>query len=308
MAESSNISIYAAMLANLAIAVAKFTGAAVSGSSAMLSEGIHSVVDSFNEVLLLYGLRQSQQEPDDLHPLGHGQELYFWSLVVAILIFSLGGGFSVYEGLKSFQHPEPSSNPLISYSILGISALFEAIALTVSIREFNHKNPDRKVSFWTAVRRSKDPSNFIVIFEDAAALLGLMAAFIGVYLSQLTQNAVYDGAASIIIGTLLTVVAVVLAAETKGLLIGESALPETQDNIKAIVISDQAVAEMGPLISLHLGPEDIMLALNIEFQDDLSANDIEAAIRRIESNIRQAHGEVKRIFIEAASISCGADL
>lgn len=303
MAESSKVSIYAAMIANMAIAIAKFVGAAISGSSAMLSEGIHSIVDSVNEVLLLYGLKQSARGPDEMHPLGHGQELYFWSLVVAVLIFSLGGGFSIYEGLQSFQNPEPSSDPLVSYVVLGVAAIFEGAALTVSVREFNRKNPNRKVNFWAAIKRSKDPSAFIVIFEDAAALLGLGVAFTGVYLSQLRHNAIYDGIASIVIGVILTVVAIVLVSETKGLLIGESALPETRDNIKAIVQSDQAVSAIGPPITLHLGPEDVMLALNIEFKDELSSDEIEAAIRRIEASIRQAHAEVTRIFIEAASIA-----
>lgn len=307
MAESSSkVSIYAALLANMAIAIAKFVGASISGSSAMLSEGIHSVVDSVNEILLLYGLKQSEREPDERHPLGHGQELYFWSLVVAVLIFSLGGGFSIYEGVQSFQESELSASPLVSYGVLGVAALFEATALTVSLREFNNQRPNRQDSLWTAVRRSKDPSSFIVIFEDAAALIGLGVAFGGVYLSQMTQNPMYDGIASIIIGILLTVVAVVLVLETKGLLIGESALPETQESLKRIIRSDRAVTDMGPLITLHLGPKDIMLALNIEFADDLSADEIEAAVRRIETSIRTAHTEVKRIFLEAASTSQAA--
>jgi cation diffusion facilitator family transporter len=302
MAESaSKVSIYAALGANLAIAIAKFIGASISGSSAMLSEGIHSVVDSVNEVLLLYGLKQSEKGPDELHPLGHGQELYFWSLVVAVLIFSLGGGFSIYEGVMSFQDPEPSANPLVSYLVLGTAAIFEGAALTVSIREFNHQNPNREGNLWTAMKRSKDPSSFIVIFEDAAALLGLGVAFAGVYLSQSTQNEIYDGIASIVIGIILTLVALVLVSETKGLLIGESALPETQESIKAIIQADPAVTSLGPLITLHMGPKDIMLALNIEFADALSADDIEAAVRRIEQSIRANHEEVRRIFIEAAS-------
>ncbi|MEM6517984.1 MAG: cation diffusion facilitator family transporter [Cyanobacteria bacterium P01_D01_bin.71] len=297
---SSKVSIYAAMFANIAIAIAKFIGAGLSGSSAMLSEGIHSVVDSVNEMLLLYGLKQSEKGPDELHPLGHGQELYFWSLVVAVLIFSLGGGFSIYEGVKGFQEAEPAANPIVSYSVLSAAAIFEAAALAVSIREFNHQNPHRQGSLWVAMKRSKDPSSFIVIFEDAAALLGLGVAFGGVYLSQLTQNTMYDGIASIIIGLILTVVAMVLVSETKGLLIGESALPETQESLRTIIKADQAVTSMGSLITLHLGPKDVMLALNIEFADDLSADEIEAAVRRIETDIRSAHEEVKRIFIEAA--------
>lgn len=285
----------------MAIAIAKFVGASISGSSAMLSEGIHSVVDSVNEILLLYGLKQSEKGPDELHPLGHGQELYFWSLVVAVLIFSLGGGFSIYEGVVSFQNPEPSASPLVSYVVLGTAAIFEATALTVSVREFNHQNPYRKGNLWAAMKRSKDPSSFIVIFEDAAALLGLGVAFGGVYASQITRNEMYDGIASILIGIILTLVAIVLVLETKGLLIGESALPETRESIKTIIQADPAVTNLGPLITLHMGPKDIMLALNIEFVDSLSADDIELAVSRIEKSIRTNHEEVKRIFIEAAS-------
>lgn len=300
---SSKVSIYAAMVANFAIAIAKFVGASISGSSAMLSEGIHSVVDSVNEILLLYGLKQSEKGPDDLHPLGHGQELYFWSLVVAVLIFSLGGGLSIYEGFQSFQETELAASPLVSYVVLGVAAVFEAVALTISIREFNHQNPDREFNLWTGIKRSKDPSSFIVIFEDAAALLGLAVAFAGVYLSQATANPMFDGIASIIIGILLTVVAIVLVAKTKGLLIGESAVPETQESIKNIIQTDPSVIGMGQLITFHLGPKDVMLALNIEFADALSADEIEAAVRRLEANIRKSHTEVKRIFIEAASMT-----
>lgn len=303
MAEGSKRSIYAAMAANFAIGIAKFVGAAISGSSAMLSEGIHSVVDSVNEVLLLYGLQQSQKEPDENHPLGHSAEIYFWSLMVAVLIFALGGGISVYEGFKSFQHSGESSNAIVSYIVLSVAALFEGAALYISIREFNKKRSGADVKFWQALRRSKDPSNFVVIFEDAAALLGIAVAMLGVFLTELTGKSLYDGLASITIGIILTVVAIVLVAETKGLLMGESALPEVRESIRSIVVNDEAVLEMEPPITLHLGPDDILLALNIEFQDGLSSDRIEAAIRRIEAAIRDSHAEVRRIFIEARSIT-----
>ncbi len=302
MADSSNkVSIYAAMAANMGIAIAKFVGASISGSSAMLAEGFHSVVDTANEVLLLYGLKRSELGPDSRHPLGHGQELYFWSLVVAILIFSVGGGFSIYEGIHSFENSEPSSNALISYSVLAIAAVFEGIALIVSVREFNKQRPDN-VGFIKAIRRSKDPSSFIVIFEDAAALVGLLIAFAGVFLSQSTGNAMYDGIASIIIGILLIVVATVLVLETKGLLIGESAFPEVQQSIYGIVQSDKAVTKAEHPITLHIGPKDIMVALNIEFQDGLTSDEIEFAVRNIENAIRDTHPDVQRIFVEAAAI------
>lgn len=302
-AGESKVAIYAAMVANLAIAVAKFIGASLSGSSAMLSEGIHSIVDTANEVLLLYGLHRSQTEPDEEHPLGYGQEVYFWSLIVAVLIFALGGGVSIYQGWHSLQHPEPATNAIVSYAVLGAAAIFEGLALGVSIREFNRTYPRETQSLFSAIRQSKDPSAFVVIVEDCAALIGLLFAFGGVFLSALTGNDRYDGMASIAIGILLTIVAIALVSETRGLLIGESAAPEIRESIRAIVQADEAVSKMDAPITLHLGPKDIMVAMNIEFRDDLAADAIEAAIRRIEQKIGAAHTEVTRIFLEAASVT-----
>jgi len=301
MSTGSKTSIYAAMAANVAIGIAKFAGAYVSGSSAMLSEGIHSVVDSVNEVLLLYGLRQSEKKPDEQFPLGRSQELYFWSLMVAVLIFALGGGVSVLQGISSLKAGEVSSDPVVSYCVLVAAAVFEGAALTVSIREFKKRQDEPGLGLWKSIGRSKDPSAFIVIVEDSAALVGLAIAFTGVWLSETTGNPVYDGVASICIGGVLTVTAIALVAKTKGLLIGESASPETRASIKAIVKADEAVSSSEAPITLHLGPRDVLLALNIEFKDSLSADEIEAAVRRIEKNIRDSHEEVKRIFIEAAS-------
>lgn len=216
MSAGSKRSLYAAMAANIAIGIAKFIGAAISGSSAMLSEGIHSVVDSVNEILLLYGLQQGNKAPDEEHPLGYSAEIYFWSLVVAVLIFAMGGGISIYEGVDVFLNPvEPSSNPLLTYSILGVAAIFEGAALFVSIREFNQNRVQTEIKFWQALRRSKDPSTFVVIFEDAAALLGLAVAALGTFLSHLTGKIFYDGLASISIGIILTVVAIFLSLKQK---------------------------------------------------------------------------------------------
>ncbi len=238
MSTGSKTSIYAAMAANVAIGIAKFVGASISGSSAMLSEGIHSVVDSVNEVLLLYGLKQSEAIADEQYPLGRSQELYFWSLIVAVLIFSLGGGLSVLQGIHSLQQPESASNPLVSYCVLLAAALFEGAALTVSIREFKKTQTNPDLWLWKAIGRSKDPGAFIVIVEDSAALVGLAIAFVGVWLSEFTGSPAYDAIASISIGLLLTVVATALVAKTKGLLVGESASPETRESIKAIVRAD----------------------------------------------------------------------
>lgn len=298
----SKTSIYAAMAANVAIGIAKFIGAWISGSSAMLSEGIHSVVDSVNEVLLLYGLKQSETGPDEQYPLGRSQELYFWSLMVAVLIFALGGGVSVLQGVRSLHEESVSSDPLVSYCVLAAAAVFEGAALTVSIREFNKDQENKSLGLWKAIWKSKDPGAFIVIVEDSAALVGLAIAFVGVFLSETTGDPIYDAIASISIGALLTVVATALVSKTRGLLVGESASPETRASIREIVRTDEAVSDSEPPITLHLGPRDVMLALNIEFMDDLSADEIEAAVRRIEKNIRGEHSEVKRIFIEAASV------
>ena len=299
---SSKVSIYAAMAANVAIGIAKFTGAYISGSSAMLSEGIHSVVDSVNEVLLLYGLNQSEKGSDEQYPLGRSQELYFWSLMVAVLIFALGGGVSIIQGVRGLQSVEIASDPIVSYCVLIAAAVFEGAALTVSIREFKKAQPNAETGLWKAIGESKDPSSFIVIVEDSAALVGLAIALAGVWLSETTGNPVYDAIASIAIGGLLTVVATALVAKTKGLLIGESASLETRNSIKAIVRMDTAVSNAEAPITLHLGPTDILVALNIEFLNELSSDEIEAAVRRIEKNIRFSHSEVKRIFIEAASV------
>ncbi len=299
---SSKVSIYAAMAANVAIGIAKFTGAYISGSSAMLSEGIHSVVDSVNEVLLLYGLNQSEKGSDEQYPLGRSQELYFWSLMVAVLIFALGGGVSIIQGVRGLQSVEIARDPIVSYCVLVAAAVFEGAALTVSIREFKKAQTDSEMGLWKAIGKSKDPSSFIVIVEDSAALVGLAIALAGVWLSETTRNPIYDAIASIAIGGLLTVVATALVAKTKGLLVGESASLETRNSIKAIVRTDTAVSNAEAPITLHLGPTDILVALNIEFLDELSSDEIEAAVRRIEKNIRFSHSEVKRIFIEAASV------
>lgn len=299
---SSKTSIYAAMAANIAIGIAKFVGAYISGSSAMLSEGIHSVVDSVNEVLLLYGIKQSEGGPNEQYPLGRSPELYFWSLMVAVLIFALGGGISVLQGVSSLRNPAAASSSGVSYVVLIAAAVFEGLALAVSIRSFKKAQDNPEIGLWKAIQRSKDPGGFIVIVEDSAALVGLAIAFLGVWLSETTGNSRYDAAASIAIGLLLTVVATALVAKTKGLLVGESASPETRASIKEIVRLDDAVSAAEPPITLHLGPQDVLVALNIEFKDALSADEIEAAVRRIEQKIRTTHTDVKRIFIEAASV------
>ncbi|RMG67316.1 MAG: cation diffusion facilitator family transporter [Bacteroidetes bacterium] len=300
MAGSAKGPIYAAIAANVAIAISKFVAAALSGSSAMLSEGIHSLVDTGNGLLLLYGLRAAQRPADEDHPLGHGKEVYFWSLVVAVLIFAIGGGMSFYEGIAHLQHPEPIADARLSYIVLVLAMVFEGAALFFALKSFNRQR--RGQGFWKAIHESKDPTNFAVVFEDGAALLGLLVALGGVFLTDYTGNPLWDGVASVVIGLILTVIAVLLAYESKALLIGESARPEVRRAIRELVVADPATHLVNPPITMHFGPENILLALDVEFKDELAADEIEQAVARLESEIREQHPAVKRIFIEAKAL------
>ena len=301
MANSTKTGIYAAIAANTAIAIAKFIAGGVTGSSAMLSEGIHSVVDTGNGLLLLLGIRRSKRAPDDTHPFGHGKELYFWSLIVAILIFSIGGGMSFYKGIVHMQAPTPLTDPTWSYVVLGLAAVFESIALYLALKNFNATRGDRP--FWAALRASKDPGNFAIIFEDTAALLGLIVAALGVYAGHALNNPYLDGVASLLIGVILALTAAFLAYESKGLLIGEGADPDVLRRIRALVQADAAVLNAKQPLSMHFGPNDVFLALDVNFHPDLSAAEIEEAVDRIEKNIRQQHPDIQRIFIEARAVS-----
>ena len=301
MSGSAKKTIYAAMAANFAIAVIKFIAASITGSSAMLSEGIHSVVDTGNELLLLLGIRLSKKPADDSHPFGYGQELYFWTLIVALFIFAIGGGMSIYEGINHVRHPEPLTDPFWNYVVLGLAVVFEGYSWNVALQEFlASKNEE---SFWTAILASKDPTIFTILFEDTAALIGLLVAFIGVFSGHLLDNVYLDGIASIIIGIILCGVALLLAAESKGLLIGEGAKAETVASIRKITNEDPAVAEVVKVLTLHFGPQEILLNLEIEFKGDLETGELAIAVERLETSIRKQHAEVKNIFIEAKSIS-----
>ena len=301
MSGSAKKTIYAAMAANFAIAIIKFIAASITGSSAMLSEGIHSVVDTGNELLLLLGIRLSKKPADDSHPFGYGQELYFWTLIVALFIFAIGGGMSIYEGINHVRHPEPLTDPFWNYVVLGLAVIFEGYSWNVALQEFlASKNEE---SFWTSIRASKDPTIFTILFEDTAALIGLLVAFIGVFSGHLLGNVYLDGIASIIIGIILCGVALLLAAESKGLLIGEGANAETVASIRIITSKDPAVAEVVKVLTLHFGPQEILLNLEIEFKEDLETGELAIAVERLETSIRKQHAEVKNIFIEAKSIS-----
>ncbi len=298
---SSKKAIFAAIGGNLAIAITKFLAAAFTGSSAMLSEGIHSVVDTCNGLLILFGIRMSKRPADATHPFGYGKELYFWTLIVAILIFAVGGGMSVYEGITHIKHPSTLADPTWNYVVLGFAVVFEGFAWGVAFKEFKRSKGQRNL--WQAVRASKDPTVFTVLFEDTAAMLGLVVAFLGVYLGHRFNNPYLDGVASIVIGVILAIVAVLLAYESKGLLVGEGADKETISSICEIAKSDPAVQRAMPPLTMHFGPQEVLLNLDIKFRPGLSAGEIEAAVDRLEGAIRKKHPEVKRIFIEAESIT-----
>jgi cation diffusion facilitator family transporter len=301
MASGSKGVIYAAMAGNCAIAVTKFVAAALTGSSAMLSEGVHSLVDTGNGLLLLYGLKSSTAPPDEQHPFGRGKELYFWTLIVAILIFALGGGISIYEGILHIQHPEPVSNPTLNYIVLALSMLFEGGAWYVALREF--RKVKGTMGYIEAIRASKDPSTFTVLFEDTAAMLGLVVAMAGIFFGQVLNMPVLDGAASVVIGVILGLVAVFLAYESKGLLVGEGVSKAVQQDIRRIAEADAAIARLGRLLTMHFGPHEILLTIEIHFEPLLSADAVAAAIDRIDRAIRAAHPDVKHIFLEAQSLT-----
>jgi cation diffusion facilitator family transporter len=299
MASGSKSVIYAALAGNTLIAATKFIAAAVTGSAAMLSEGIHSLVDTGNQALLLLGLRQAKKPPDERFPFGHGKEVYFWSFVVAILIFGLGAGISIYEGVRHLLEPEALRNPLVNYIVLAFALLFEGAAWTFAFREF--RKTKGKLGWLRAVQTSKDPTVLVVLFEDSAAMLGLLIALAGVALTQLTGSPFYDSAASIGIGLVLAVTAAWLASETKGLLIGERARPDVVEDIRRICRDLDKVERVNEVLTMHVGPEYVLATLSLEFADQLTITELERTIEDLNQRIRAAHPEVKKVFIEAES-------
>ncbi len=295
-AKGSTKVIYAALAGNGLIAVTKFVAAAMTNSSAMLSEAIHSVVDTGNQGLLLYGLRRAAKPADRRHPFGYGMELYFWAFVVAILIFAVGAGVSLYEGIKKLQHPHPIEAAYINYIVLTLAMIFEGVAWWIAYKEFNTRRGKRGLV--DAVRFSKDPTIFTVLFEDTAAMLGLFVAFFGILGAQLTGALWLDGAASIAIGLILAGTACVLAYETKGLLIGEAAAPETEQAIRRMIGATPTIVALNELRTMHMGPDDILLAISVDFEDNLPAGKVEDAIYKLEKSIKSAYPSIRRLFIE----------
>ena len=295
MASSSTKVVYAALIGNLLVALTKFVAAAVTGSSAMSSEAVHSLVDTGNEVLLLYGMKRAERPPDGAHPFGHGREIYFWSFIVALLIFSLGASVSVYEGVHHVLHPVPIERPVVSYVVIGLAFLFESASWRVAFREFRAEKGAG--GYLARVQRSKDPMTFIVLFEDTAAVIGLAIAVAGTAAAHLLEQPVLDGVASIAIGLLLGAVAAFLARESKGLLIGEPAREEVVADICRIAGSEPGIRESRGLFTVHIGPRQVLAAISVDFEDTLTAARVETIVATIEGKVRQAHPEVVSVLI-----------
>ena len=292
---ASNRTLVIALLANLGIAISKFVAAAITGSSAMLTEGVHSVVDCTNQLLLMWGRRAALRPPDRYHPFGYGRELYFWSFVVAVLVFALGAGVSVYEGILHIAHPEEAGSRLVAYIVLIIAFLLEGWSTIEAFNEF--KAAKGKLGWLQAIIRSKDPPAFIVLLENGAAMAGIVAAAIGLALSQWTGDPFYDGAASVVIGIILGITAALLAYESKGLLIGEAADPEIVQGLDALACEQKGVVGVGQVLTVHSSPDQITVMMNVDFQNDLPAGEVERIVCRIEEEARQRWPEVRRLFV-----------
>jgi cation diffusion facilitator family transporter len=295
-APNSKTTIYTALAANFGIAAIKFVAAWFTGSSAMLSEGIHSLVDTANEWLLLLGLRASQQPATEHRPFGYGRELYFWAFMVAVFIFAIGGGLSLYEGYEHLRHPEPLGRPTWNYVVLAVAFALDGSSFLVARRTFNAQRGPRP--FWKAFRDSKDPSVFVVLFEDASDLLGLLIAFLGVFLSHWLNMPALDGVASLLIGLLLLVVAGLLLRETKSLLLGEPAEEKLLASITALACAETAIVRTAPPLSSYLSPQEILVVLPAEFTPDVPAAQLTEAIGRLCAAIKAAHPEVRHMFVQ----------
>jgi cation diffusion facilitator family transporter len=289
--------VYAAIAANLAIAVTKFIAAAATGSSAMLSEGFHSVVDAGNGTLLLIGLRRSRRQATSQHPFGYGKEMYFWSLIVAVLIFGIGGGLSAYQGVSYIVHPRPLGDPFWGYLVLAAAGLFEGASLVVALRRFLEQKGDRP--FWEALHASKDPTTYMIVAEDSAALIGIGIAALGLWSSHHFAMPVLDGIASTTIGVLLAFVAVVLVIETRGLLVGEGLRPESARAIRELVLADPNIRDVGPMLSMYIGSDEVLLTLDVAFEPTLRAEQVAESVSRIEAEIRKRYPKIRRIYVEA---------
>jgi cation diffusion facilitator family transporter len=284
-----------ALLANLGIAASKFVAAMITGSSAMLTEGVHSVVDSTNQLLLMWGRHAARRPADKHHPFGYGRELYFWSFVVAVLVFSLGAGVSVYEGIIHIANPEPAVSPIVAYVVLLIAFLLEGWSTLEAFRDFNKAKGE--LGWFQAVRQSKDPPAFIILLENGAAMAGIIAAAVGLMLSQLTGNPFFDGAASVVIGVILGITAMVLAYESKGLLIGEAADPVLVRSLRDLARSQPGVVGVGHVLTVHSSPDQITVMMNVDFRNDMLAGEVERIVCHVEEEARHRWPAVRRLFV-----------
>jgi cation diffusion facilitator family transporter len=292
-----------AMACNLGIAVAKFAAAAWTGSSAMLSEAIHSLVDTSNQVLLLLGLKRAQRPPDPAHPFGHAREIYFWSFIVAILLFSLGAGVAIYEGIDKLMHPHEIHDAYVLYIVLGVSIALESVSTWKAMSELNARS--QNAGLLRTLKTSKDPSLFAIVLEDLAALAGLTIALIGIMAAHLGGFAQADGIASIVIGALLAAVAIFLAREIKSLIVGEAVSPDVQAGLAALVTAemgpDKSIRHINEIRTMHLGPEDVLVTASVDFNDEVSARTVEAVTARLQAAITAKYPQVKHLYIEVKS-------
>ncbi|RZG49041.1 cation diffusion facilitator family transporter [Acinetobacter wuhouensis] len=296
MSDSNKIVVYAALFGNLAIALVKFIAAYITNSSAMLSEAVHSVVDTLNEILLLYGLKKSQQTADYQHPFGYGRELYFWAFIVALLVFALGSMVSIFQGIQHIRHPEVIESPMVNYAVLGFAILCEGTSWFIALKTF--KKTKGSMGYFEAFRRSKDPTTFTVLFEDSAALIGLLIALVGIFCAHQFNLPVLDGVASVLIGVVLAISALLLARETKGLLMGETADPKLRHNVLQVAQEDQAVYSANGVLTEQMGAHQVIASLSLEFKDGLTSDEIETCVNRIEAKIKSIHPEIVALFVK----------
>jgi len=298
---SSKKVVYVAIAANVAIAASKYVAAFLTGSSAMMAEAFHTTVDTGNELLLVWGMKRSQRPPDELHPFGHGKALYFYSLLVAVYIFGIGGGLAIHEGISHLKNPSAPENPLWNYVVLGIALLFDLYSWKISYRELMAgQKPD--ASAWSAIKSSKDPAVFTVLLEDSVGIAGTLLAFLGILLGQLLHNPYFDPIASITIGLLLGAIALFLGRESGALLVGESIDRGKAEHLKNLIRSDPAVQNVGDLLTMYLGPEQVLLNVDIQFRSGLTVQELESSIDRLEERIRKEDPKIQRIFIEAEGL------
>jgi cation diffusion facilitator family transporter len=300
MVSGGKLVLLAALGGNLAIAVTKFVAAAVAGSSSMLTEGIHSVVDTGNQILMLYGRHRAGVPPDERHPLGHTREFYFWSFVVALLIFTGGAGMSIYEGVVHIRDGEMPTRPVVNYAVLAASFVFESVSLSFAVREFL-RSKDPRASWIESIEQSKDPTIFVVLMEDTAALTGLIVAAVFIGLALLTGNPLWDGLGSVVIGLILAGVALILARECKKLLIGEEASPALQRRLRSVAEHHSGVCVVNDVVTVHLGPQDVVAMLNLDFEDDLPLSEVERIIEDIEEVVKVDFPEIRWFYVRPQS-------